>query len=168
MERKRLEFPDGIVEVIDATRTRGTIVCAGDQSGSNGMTIGWITIGSSWSRPICAVLVRPSRYTHKFMESGDSFTVNVLPEDLQGAVDLFGTESGRDMDKFAEAPLTATKGLMVASPYIAEASLVVECRIAFKQPMDRSLITADWVEDFYGGEDYHTIYYGEILAIHAK
>ena len=168
MARKKLDFPNGVVDCIEATRSRGTILCAGDSKASNGMTIGWISIGHAWGREGCAVLVRPSRHTFTFMESGDSFTVNVLSEKLQEAVDLFGDKSGRDMDKFAAAKLTRVKGEKVSAPYIKEADLVIECKIALKQPMNPSLISADFVRECYESGDYHTIYYGEIVAIHAK
>jgi flavin reductase (DIM6/NTAB) family NADH-FMN oxidoreductase RutF len=168
MARRKLAFPEGMIETVEATRTRGTILCAGSKSGLNGMTIGWIAIGNTWGRPCCAVLVRPSRYTYVFMEEGNSFTVNTLSEDLQSAVDLFGEKSGRDLNKFADAGITPAKGLSVDSPYIAEADLVIECKTAFKQPMDPKLIKAPFVKAAYEDGDYHTVYYGEITSIHAK
>ncbi len=168
MARKTLEFPQGVVECIEATRTGGTILCAAGSEGVNGMTIGWISVGSIWGRPVCTVLVRPSRHTFKMTESGDSFTVSVLGEEFKGAVDLFGTESGRDLDKFQETGLTAAPGLAVGSPYIVEADIVIECRTAFKQQMEPACISADFVHAAYPQGDYHKIYYGEILAIHAK
>jgi len=168
MARTKLVFPEGTVETIEATRSRGTILCAGTKAGYNGMTIGWITIGNAWGRPCCAVLVRPSRYTYKFMEEGSTFTVSTLSTELQHAVDLFGDKSGRDMDKFKAAKVTAAKGLAVEAPYVKEADLVIECKIAFKSPINPKLIMADYVKEMYEEGDYHTIYYGEIVCVHAK
>jgi flavin reductase (DIM6/NTAB) family NADH-FMN oxidoreductase RutF len=168
MSRKSLEFPDGITDCINATRSGGTILVAGDGDSCNGMTIGWVTIGSVWGRPMCVVLVRYSRYTYEFMEKSESFTVNQLPADLKGAVDLFGTRSGRDMDKFKEARITTAPGLEVSSPYIAESDYAIECKTAFKSPMDPELISADFVKGCYPTGDYHMVYYGEIVAIHEK
>ncbi len=166
MARKEMQFPEGVLECIEATRSGGSIVCAGSSEGVNGMTIGWINIGSIWGRPIATVLIRPSRHTFKVIEAGDSFTVNVMPTDLKSAVMLFGSKSGRDMDKFEAAGITPADGLAVKSPYIAQADLVIECRIAFKQPMDKDLISAEFVREAYSSGDYHTIYYGEIVSIH--
>lgn len=168
MTRRELAFPEGAVECIEVTRKRGTILCAASADGQNGMAIGWVNIGSIWGRPVCTVLVRPSRHTFGFMEAGDSFTVNVLGDDRHDAVDLFGTRSGRDMDKFKEAGLTPAHGLSVNSPFIAEADLVVECKTACKQRVDPELILADFVKSAYAAGDYHTVYFGEILSIHAK
>jgi len=168
MARKRLEFPTGILDCIDVTRERGTILASAGPAGTNGMTIGWITIGFAWGRPCCVVLVRKSRHTCTVMEQAESFTVNVLPEKLQKAVDLFGEASGRDMDKFAAAKITPVKGETVDSPYVKEADLAIECKIAFKSRMDPSLISADYVRKCYGDDDYHTMYYGEITAIHRR
>lgn len=167
MARKELDFPEGIVDCIEATRKRGTVLVASSRDGVNAMTIGWITIGSVWGRPCCTVLVRPSRHTYKFIEKGDSFTVNVLPEDMNDAVDLLGTRSGRDMDKFKEAGITAADSIQVRCPHIAEADYVIECKTAMKQPIEPSLISADYVHEAYAAGDHHTVYFGEIVAIHA-
>jgi len=168
MARRELEFPQGVLDCIEATRTRGSVLVASSRDGMNAMTIGWITIGSVWGRPCCTVLVRPSRYTYRFIEEGDSFTVNVLPEEMNEAVSLLGTRSGREIDKFTEAGITAADSMKVQCPHIAEADLVIECRTAMKQPIDPSLIFADYVHEAYAAGDYHTVYFGEILAIHAK
>lgn len=168
MARKRLAFPKGVLNCVNATRTRGTILVSGDSSACNGMTIGWITVGHIWGKPVCVVMVRPSRHTFKFTEASDSFTVNVLSKKHQKAVNLFGEESGRDMDKFAATGLHTAKSLKVKSPCVREADLVIECRIAYKQPMDPSLVSAKFVRDCYESGDYHTMYCGEIVAIHAK
>ncbi len=168
MTRKSLEFPQGIIDCVEATRSRGTVLVASSRKGTNAMTIGWISIGSIWGRPCCTVLVRPSRHTYKFIEKGDSFTVNVLPRDMNEAVSLLGTRSGRDMDKFSEAGITPSDSMKVKCPHIAEAELVIECAIAMKQPIDSSMIRRDYVHTAYAAGDYHTVYYGEIVAIHAQ
>ena len=166
MARTSLEFPMGIDEVLAATSTRGTILCASSSAGANGMTIGWISIGHIWGEPICTVMVRPSRHTFKIIEAADSFTVNVLPESLQSAVDLFGEKSGRDLDKFKAAKLTTAKGLSVSSPFIEQSTLALECTIAYKQPLEPHRIKADFITDMYGQADYHTFYYGKVVSIH--
>lgn len=166
MARKTIKYPNGLVQCLKATYERGTILCAKSKAGVNGMAIGWIHFGWAWGRPCCAVMVRPSRYTFKIIEKADSFTVNVLPKRRQAAVDLFGTKSGRDMDKFAATGLVPVKARSVNSVYIKQAELVVECRISFKQPMNSKLISAQYVKSCYPKGDHHTLYLGEITAIH--
>jgi len=168
MARTRLEYPEGIVECITATHTRGTILSAKSPAGTNGMTIGWIHFGFAWGRTCCTVMVRPSRHTHMIIEKADSFTVSVLPEGLQAAVDLFGDKSGRDLDKFDAARITPVKAESVNSVYVKEAELVIECKIAAKVPLNPGLISAKYVKDCYKSGDYHTNYFGEITAIHRK
>jgi len=168
MARRKLQFPEGIVDCINATRSGGTILIAGNAADCNGMAIGWISIGSIWGRPSCTVLVRESRHTFGYMEKNGTFTVNVLDGGFAEAVNLFGTESGRDMDKFDATGLTKAAGVAVECPHIAEADYVIECRTAFKSPMDPALVSADYVKGCYGSGDYHTCYYGEIVAIHAE
>ena len=167
MERKSMTFPDGVTECIEATGSGGTILCAGDMDSYNGMTIGWVSFGVIWGQPACTVLVRPSRHTFGFMDKG-TFTVNVLPKALKDAVGLFGSESGRDMDKFVETGLTPVKGEAVGSPYIREASLVFECSTLYSQAMDESLVSAEFGEAWYPGGDFHKIYYGKVVSIHGS
>ena len=43
--------------------------------------------------------------------------------------DYFGIASGRDVDKFAVAGLTAVQGEFVDAPYVGEFPLVLECKL---------------------------------------
>ena len=68
----------------------------------NAMTISWGSLGIIWGRPFVQVVVRPTRYTHEFMERFDTFTVTAFPERHRRALNLLGSKSGRDGDKIAE------------------------------------------------------------------
>jgi len=48
------------------------------------------------------VAVRPSRYTHDFIENTGEFTVNVPNRGMESIVSYCGTVSGKDHDKFEE------------------------------------------------------------------
>ena len=87
----------------------GSLLVSVDADGRpNAMTIGWALLGVVWSRPTCAVLVRPSRYAYGCVEATGDFTVNVPAPSLAEQVLSGGTESGREWDKFGECGLTAT------------------------------------------------------------
>ena len=45
----------------------------------NTMTASWGGFGEMWNKKICYVVVRPQRFTYKFMEENDSFTLPHLP-----------------------------------------------------------------------------------------
>lgn len=131
----------------------------------NTMTIGWGTIGFIWGKPIFMVAVRDSRYTFNLIEESDQFTVSI-PFDRAMKEELIfcGTKSGRDYDKFKECNLTAVPGMKVDTPVIGGCKLHYECLIRFKQAMDPNKLAPSFDEKWYPENDYHTLYFGEIVA----
>ena len=75
------------------------LLTAGDAEHFNTMTIGWGSVGFIWQRPVVTVLVRPPRYTHKFMEEFERFSVSFYDQKYRKALTLLGSQSGRDTDK---------------------------------------------------------------------
>jgi flavin reductase (DIM6/NTAB) family NADH-FMN oxidoreductase RutF len=132
----------------------------------NAMTISWGSVGQIWNKLFFQVVVRPTRYTYGFMESGDSFTLSVYPESLKPALSLLGSKSGRDGDKIAAAGLHPIASSSVAAPSFQEAELVVECRKMYWQDLDPSHFLDPAIESNYPNKDYHRVYFGEILAVH--
>ena len=143
------------------------LVTAGADAKPNAMAIGWGTIGRVWSKPIFAVMVRPSRYTYKLLEESGSFTVCVPPKGLYGAVDFCGTHSGRDKDKFRECNLTGLASEHVSAPGIAGCPVVYECRVVATNDVAPENLTAEIRSSAYPEGDFHRVYYGEILAVRA-
>lgn len=130
----------------------------------NTMTIGWATIGYVWQRPVLMVAVRNSRHTFGLIEKATDFTVSIpLDEKWKDAVQYCGTKSGRDVDKFKECGLQTAASRQVASPIIQIPGLHFECTIVLKTPMDPAVMHQD-LEKIYPKEDYHTLYFGEIMA----
>ena len=106
--------------------TKNLILCVGDSSESNAMTIGWGGIGNylGHDRPAVTVYVAPARYTYEFMERHSRFTI--MEFDDPKVWQYMGKYSGRDGDK------AAALGLHVAytehgTPYYLEAKTVIEC-----------------------------------------
>lgn len=145
--------------------TRNLILCCGDSTESNAMTIGWGAIGNylGHERPTVSVYVAPARYTYQFMERYPRFTI--MEFDDPHIWQYLGKNSGRDGDK------AAALGLHVAytdngTPYYEEASLVIECETmtAWHQTAAdfRSDTPRQWYDGFEAG--IHTVYIGEVLA----
>jgi flavin reductase (DIM6/NTAB) family NADH-FMN oxidoreductase RutF len=133
------------------------------------MTIGWATFGRIWNKPILTVLVRFSRFTHEIISNADSFTVSFsMDETLRQAMNICGTKSGRDIDKFKECGLTPVYVDEVQSPYIAEGDLHFICKIVYKNTLEPELLSAEIKERWYKDNDYHGIYYGEVLKVLVK
>ena len=74
-----------------------------------------------------------------------------------------GTKSGRDLDKFKECGLKEKAAQQVQSPILDIPGNHYECRIVYKSAMDNTFLHAD-LEKLYPKKDYHTLYFGEILA----
>lgn len=131
----------------------------------NTMTVAWGSFGTMWHKPFAQIVVRPGRYTHEFTEAFESFTLCAFGEAHRAALNLLGTRSGRDSDKVAESGLTPIASSAVAAPAFAEAELIVECRKLYRQQMDPAGFLDPGIDANYPAKDYHTIYFGEIVAV---
>ena len=129
----------------------------------NSMTVSWGSLGIMWGKPIVQVVVRPTRYTFKFMEESPDFTLCAFPETCRKALNLLGSRSGRDSDKIKESGLTSCKSSRVVSPSYVEANLVIECKKIYSDVFKPELFLDPSIESHYQLGDYHRFYIGEIL-----
>ncbi|MEA1962006.1 MAG: flavin reductase family protein [Bacillota bacterium] len=135
----------------------------------NTMTIGWGSLGIAWRKPVLMVMVRYSRFTHELLENAADFTVSVpLDTAMKPALSTAGSKSGRDINKFETANLTAQPSKIVQSPVINECDLFYECKIIYQQSMDPAEMPSEIKETFYGDDDLHVMYFGEIVASYTK
>ncbi|HNZ64946.1 MAG TPA: flavin reductase family protein [Smithella sp.] len=130
----------------------------------NTMTIGWATFGFIWQKPVMMVAVRPTRHTFGIMEKAQDFTVTIPSGDLSKAVAFCGSKSGRDVDKIKMCNLETAGGQTVASPIIKTPGIHYECRIVYKSAMHPTHLDKAIDESLYPRKDYHTLYFGEIVA----
>ena len=146
---------------------KGLFVTAGKEQ-PNTMTIGWGSIGTVWQKPCFMVMVRQSRYTHELIEKSTEFTVSIPVNEMKKALGICGTKSGRDMDKISAAELTLLPGKAVSVPVIKGCGLHFECKIVYKQTMEPNLLDETNNKSWYANGDYHTLYYGEIVAAYEE
>lgn len=142
----------------------GVLLVVGDADRANMMTISWGTFGIMWGRPIMMVMVRPVRHTWSFLQSSPEFTVNWMHEEWEDALRICGTQSGRDIDKFAATGLTAVPGGVVATPVIAQSELSLECRALCHTDLQPEQFLDPTLHDMYPNKDFHGLFFGEILA----
>ena len=151
------------------TQPGGLLVCAGDRTGSNAMTIGWGALGTLWGHKTntVTVYVAQARYTHEFMERCDYFTIMTFKD--QNVLRYMGTKSGRDGDK------AAALGLHVAytengTPYYEEAECVIECKKMYSGTFDPAKFKDEVPRDFYDGfaAGYHSFYIGKVVKAYKK
>lgn len=104
------------------------------------------------SRPASvSVSLRPATHSHAAILQRKAFTVSIPSETQIAEADYVGLVSGRDADKFAVTGWTPVRSDLVDAPYIAEAPLVLECRLV--QASDLGL---------------HTQFVGEIVDVKAE
>ena len=136
----------------------------------NTMTIGWGTLGIEWGTPICTVFVRESRYTKELLDKNPEFTVNIPYGTYDKHIlSLCGSRSGRDVDKIAALGLTLEEPEKISVPAIRELPLTLECRVIYRQDQDPAAMNEEILSHYPKTEkfpegDFHTAYYGEIVA----
>jgi flavin reductase (DIM6/NTAB) family NADH-FMN oxidoreductase RutF len=167
MKRIDIPFEQFAVRPVQVWQKDWLLLAAGDLSAGdwNCMTVGWGAFGVMWGRPMAMIVVRPTRHTHGFTERHDTFTLSAFSEKLRPALDYCGSHSGRRGDKAKAAGITPVAARVVKAPAFAEAKLVVECRTIYADELSPRHFLADWIEENYPKKDYHTMYFGEIVAV---
>ena len=154
-----------VARIADKKLGGGLLLVSAFNSGRvNVMTIGWGLSGTMWRRPVFMVAVRHSRFTHQAPEEKGEFTVNIPSEPMKKIVDYCGTISGRSTDKLGDLGLKTCPGKSTTVPTIQGCEGYIECRVIGKvEVMSRSVIR-EVVASIYPSNDFHTLYFGEVLA----
>ncbi len=100
---------------------------------------------------LVGVGIAPSRFSYGLIQKSEAYVVNIVDDKLIEAVKICGENSGRDVDKFELAKLTAVPASRVSAPLIEESPLSIECKV----------VQAIEVGD-------HVWFIGEVLAIHVR
>ena len=153
------------------TLKKGVLLTAKADGKVNTMTISWGTLGIQWGKPIFTAFVRGSRYTSTFLDRNKEFTVNIPYAEVDKEIlRICGTKSGRDMDKIRELGLTLEDPEVISVPGIKELALTLECKVLYEQQQEPAFMLDDSIRSHYPADsqdihaDYHTAYYGEIVA----
>ncbi len=135
----------------------------------NCMTISWGGFGTMWFRPIVTVGVRPQRHTFDFIEKYDNFTLTAFDEEYQKKLMYCGKNSGKDVDKIKECDLSPIASDNISAPGYQEANLIIECKKLYSDSLRaKNFMDKTIVEKCYPNNDFHKIYYGEVLSIKIK
>lgn len=165
-----IEFLKYLDKSLKYLHRQGAFLTVRDSSGrENVMTISWGNIGFEWGRPTFTVLVRNSRYTAQIIADAKEFTVSI-PTKASGRQKLafIGTNSGRDMDKFDVGVITKAEAREVEVSTVQEADIIYECRIIYHHDIDPDKLSEDVRQISYLDGDYHSVYYGEIVACYPR
>lgn len=160
---KKIKFKDYQENFSYYIAKDAALLTAGTLNSFNTMTIGWAHIGIIWGKETVTVYVRPSRYTYKFMEENDFFTVSFYDSSYKKALDILGTKSGRDSDKVKEVGFHPIE--LNNSVSFSEARVSFVLKKIFHQDLDATLISEDIKKRYYGDNSFHRVYIGEIEEI---
>ena len=130
----------------------------------NGLTISWGSLGFLWNKPTFTLYVHESRYSKHLLDREDSYSINILDRPkYQKELDIFGSKSGKDVDKVKESGLTLEEDL---SPYFKESKYVLICKKVGQTKFDESSINPpESIKMWYKKSGVHTMYFGEIIRI---
>lgn len=165
----KVDYKDILSETCAKLRDGGAFLIVGD----NPMTIGWAQFGVVWSRPVCTVLVRQSRYTHELLQSNDCISVCVPgPGEMKEELAYCGTRSGRDGDKCSACGITLlpseTEGAakhIKGCPVWLEAHIVAVTELPTADITDKTIVARSYGSNQATADgDPHTLYFCEIDA----
>ena len=143
------------------------LLTAGRKDDFNTMTISWGGFGTLWNKPVVTVYVKPIRYTYKFMENNDYFTVSFYDDKYKKDLITLGTKSGRDTDKISLTGLNPF--FLYDSVTFKEAKITLICKKIYFQDMDLEVIeknlSSDIYDRFYGDDQINRMYIGEVIDI---
>ncbi|MFX1498184.1 MAG: flavin reductase family protein [Promethearchaeota archaeon] len=124
-------FEIGPYEHMNEFMSKAALLVTADKEGNpNVMALLWKTIGELWGIPVITVAVSPSRYTFKLLMEGlNEFTVNIPSHKIENAINITGSYSGRNINKFKKAGLEIIAGNKVKVPTIKDCILNYECKI---------------------------------------
>lgn len=138
------------------------LITAGTMDSFNTMTASWGGFGVLWGKNVCFCFIRPSRYTHEFVQMCKTFSLSFFNEKYRKALEYCGKHSGRDVNKIKETGLTP-----VASEndtiYFEEARFVFECKKIYFDNITSYHFLDKEIETHYQNGDYHDMFIGEII-----
>ena len=138
------------------------LVTAGTKEKFNSMTIAWGGMGTLWRTPVLQIFIRPNRYTFKFLEENEYFTVSFYDKKYKKALGIMGSKSGRDFDKVKLSGLTP-KFLENGITY-EEAVETYVCKKIYMNEMDKNKFP-EKVSDMYKDEPAHYVIFGELVNV---
>ncbi len=166
---KQADFSKYIPELVRRLSSGGVFLNTRLGEEINTMTIGWALTGILWGKPVLTVAVRYSRHTYRMIDKSGEFTVSIPVDDkLNEALQFCGSNSGRDCGKFSACGLTAVGASTVNVPVIGECGIHYECKTIYRQAMEPALADDKIKKALYKGNDYHVLYYGEILKCYKR
>ncbi len=133
------------------------ITTIGKDGKANIFTAAWVS-QICMEPPHIGVAIRPSRHSFTLLEETGVFGVNLPLASQVREVDICGTISGRDQDKWLLTGFTPQEPSKTQVPLILECPVGIECKVVNKVPVGShvwivgEVLARAQVEDFDPGE----------------
>jgi flavin reductase (DIM6/NTAB) family NADH-FMN oxidoreductase RutF len=163
MEHMQVIDPKNLTDnVFKAIGSDWMLITAGTPGHWNTMTASWGGMGVLWNKNVVFCVIRPGRHTFGFMEKNDTFSLSFFDDAWRDALNLCGTESGRDIDKAAATGLIPMPGKF-GTVVFEQARLVMECKKLYWQDVNPDSFLDSKLMGHYPIRDFHRMYFAEIL-----
>lgn len=160
---QKVDVKELALNPFDAIGEQWMLITAGTKDECNTMTASWGGLGVLWNKNVATAYIRPQRYTKKFVDEQEYFTLSFFGEEWRKALTLCGRKSGRDIDKVKECGFTVAEAAGGA-PYFEEAELVLVCRKLYADTIKpECFIDRECDMTCYPTRDHHTFYIGEVV-----
>ena len=151
------------LKIFDIFSGDWALVTAGPLEHFNTMTVSWGGLGTLWGKSAATVYVKPVRYTHRFLDQNEYFTLSFFSPEYKTDLALLGRLSGRDGDKLAQTALTA-KALGPAVGFEQD-KLTLLCKKIYRQDMITDTMPPEVIAGYYAEESPHTMFIGEVVEV---
>jgi len=170
MKYKKIELKEitKMIDPIEEMRTKNWfLVTAQDSEGINTLTAAWGSFGNVWEKKIVTIYIRPQRYTKKFIDNSQEFTITFF-DGYQNEMGYLGKTSGRDVpNKIEKSGLHLTE--IDGKPTFEEGKLVLVCKTLYKDSFKpENFIDKEIPEKIYPNKDYSVMYIAEITNAYIK
>jgi flavin reductase (DIM6/NTAB) family NADH-FMN oxidoreductase RutF len=150
-------------EALDLVPHPLIVVTAGDPenpSKRGGMTAAWFS-RVSWDPPLVAVSIAPSRYTYELIKEFKAFAIHIISKRYEEvALNIFGSLSGRDIDKFAKGGIKPIKAQKVVAPIIPDVPIILECRFITEfSTGDHIVVVGEVVKAYRGSNELPLVWF---------
>lgn len=151
-------------ESLDSIPHPLAIITAGDvekPGKRGGMTAAWIS-RVSWDPPLVAIAMTKTRYTYQLIKEFKAFVINIVSKKFEKmALEIFGSLSGKNIDKFNLAGIQPIKAEKIVAPIIPGVPVAMECRyIAEYDAGDHVVIIGEVVKGYRYSEDPPLVWMG--------
>ena len=92
------------------------------------ITLAWVGTVCS-NPPMISISIRPSRFSYELVKNAGEFVVNIPTSSMVEQINLCGTRSGKNTDKWEKCKFTKQPSKNIDVPGIAECPVNMECKV---------------------------------------